>query len=59
MVIDNPHLSQFNSHSPVIRSTKVLGQLEENISRRMKNQCLQDEGVDCVIPSHESICVGL
>ena len=44
------HIQALHSQSPILRSTKLLGQHGKNLRqmkvRRMKNQCLQDEGVD-------------
>ena len=45
MVVGIPH-STHPFTKPHHRSMKLLGQPEKNF-RRMKHQCLQDEGVDC------------
>ena len=45
------HIQAIHSQSPILRSTKLLGEYEKEFGRmkfwQMKNQCLQDKGVDC------------
>ena len=41
------HIQAIHSESFILRSMKLLGQSKFFFFRRMKNQCLQDERVDC------------